>query len=125
MIPGWQMEAYERLRAEIVRAAVYDLKKAMRKSDRLGCVCNEQKNLEKWFLSKWGQFLCEDRGEYIIEKCRQTYKRHVPEKKSRIPEETQKAICADYKSGMLARDIFTKYGIDTRLLHIIIDRWYK
>ena len=78
MVPGWEMEAYERLRIEIVKSVVKDLKKAMRKSDRLGFVCGEQKNLEKWFLSKWGQFLCGDKGEYIIEKCLKTYKHHAP-----------------------------------------------
>jgi hypothetical protein len=126
MIPGWQMEACERIRAEIVKSAVRDLKKAMRKSDRLGCVCNEQMNLEKWFLSKWGQFLCEDRGEYIIDKCRKTYKYHAPEsKKPSIPIETQQAIWDDYKNGVPSRDIFDKYGINTRQLHIILERWYK
>lgn len=127
MIPGWQMEAYERLRTEIVRATVHDLKKAMRKSDRLGFVCDEQKNLEKWFLSKWGQFLCEDRGKYIIEKCRQTYKgrKHAKKKPPMIAEETQIAICEDYKNGMLSREIFDKYGINSRQLDKILERWYR
>lgn len=74
MIPGWQMEAYERLRTEIVRLAVIDYKKALRKSNREGAVCKEQRNLERWFLSKWGQMLCEDMGECIIEQCLRSYK---------------------------------------------------
>lgn len=124
MVPGWQMEAYERLQTEIVKLAVSDLKKAMRKSDRIGVVCSEQRKLERWFLSKWGQLLCEDRGEYIIEKCRQTYKHRVPRaKKFPIPEEQQKAIYADWKSGMQSSAIFDKYGINTRQLQIIRDRW--
>ena len=70
MMPGWQIEAYERLRTEIVRSVVKDLEKAVRKSKRQGTICDEQKNLEMWFLSKWGQLLSEDNGEYIIERCR-------------------------------------------------------
>lgn len=72
MIPGWQMEAYERLRTEIVRSVVKDLERAVRKSERQGAVCDEQKALEKWLRSKWGQLLSGDNGEYIIERCRQT-----------------------------------------------------
>ena len=72
MMPGWEMEAYERLRTEIVRAVVFDLKKAIRKSNRAGAICEEQKELEKWLLSKWGQLLSGDNGEYIIERCRKT-----------------------------------------------------
>ena len=75
MIPAWQMEAYERLRTEIIKAAVYDLKKAIRKSNRLGAVCDEQKKMESWFLSSWGQLLSGDNGEYIIEKCHKDYKK--------------------------------------------------
>lgn len=126
MVPGWQMEAYERLRVEIVTVAVRDLKKAMRKSDRLEFVCEEEKNLEKWFLSKWGQFLCEDRGEYIIEKCRQTYKHYKRDgRKPMFTEEQQTAICADYKSGMPSGEILVKYGIKSRHLDAILKRWYQ
>lgn len=126
MVPGWQMEAYERIRVEVVKSAVKDLKKAMRKSDRLGCVCNEQKSLEKWFLSKWGQFLCEDRGEYIIDRCRKTYKHRVLDgRKPMLTEEQEIAICEDYKSGMLSSEIFTKYGIKSRHLEAILKRWYQ
>ena len=66
----WQIEAYERLRIEIVRQAAKELECAVKKSKRQGHMCDEQKNLEKWFRSKWGQFLCGDNGEYIIKKCR-------------------------------------------------------
>ena len=72
MMPGWQIEAYERLRTEIVRSAADDYKKALKKSDWLGEVCEEQEKLERWFLSPWGQALSGDNGEYIIEKCRKT-----------------------------------------------------
>ena len=72
MLPGWQIEAYNRLRAEIVRSAVKDLEKAVKKSNRQGAICAEQKSMERWFLSKWGQFLSGDNGEYIIERCRKT-----------------------------------------------------
>ncbi len=126
MVPGWQMEAYERIRVEVVKSAVKDLKKAMRKSDRLGYVCDEEENLVKWFLSKWGQFLCEDRGEYIIEKCQQTYKHYKRDgRKQMIPEEQQRAICADYKSCMPSGEILAKYGIKSRHLDAILKRWYQ
>ena len=70
MMPEWQVDAYNRLRTEIVRSAVRDYEKAIRKSIRQGEVCEEQESLEKWFRSKWGQFLSGDNGEYIIERCR-------------------------------------------------------
>ena len=77
MIPEWQMEAYERLRTEIVRSVVKDLEKAIRKSNRQGAICEEQIRLEKWLRSKWGQFLSGDNGEYIIERCRRTKGKRV------------------------------------------------
>jgi hypothetical protein len=70
----WELEAYERLRTEIVRSAVNDLKKAIKKSKRLGYVCDEQKNMEAWFASPWGQTLCGNNGEYIVKQCRRAYK---------------------------------------------------
>lgn len=77
MIPEMQMEAYERLRAAVVKSAVEELKQAIRKSKRMGCVCEEQKKAEEWFRSKWGQFLCGEYGEYIINRCRENYKRNT------------------------------------------------
>lgn len=117
MIPGWKMAAYDRLRTEIVRSVVKDLKKAMRKSARLGLVCDEQKNLEKWFLSKWGQFLCEDRGEYIIEKCRQSVCKHkvieplerFVEAQSQSYEQALKEIKAGHKLTHWMWWIFPQY----------------
>lgn len=124
MIPGWQMEAYERLRTEIVRVAVFDLKKAMRKSDRLGKVCDEQLQLEKWFRSKYGQLLCGDNGEYIIEKCRETYNiRTYSNGKKIMPDAKQKEIYADYKRGMKYNAIRSKYGISNYQLNEIVRRW--
>ena len=83
MIPGWQMAAYERMRTEIVRLAVADLRKAIKKSKRMGVICAEQVELEQWFLSPWGQMLSGDNGRYIIEKCNQTYKRYPYRKRRR------------------------------------------
>lgn len=74
MIPGWQIDGYERLRIEIVRSATNDLKMALRKSNREGAICDEQIAMERWFLSGWGQMLCLDMGAYIIERCHQNYK---------------------------------------------------
>ena len=111
MIPDWQMEAYECLRAEIVKAAVFDYKKALRKSDRLGVVCGEQINLEKWFLSKWGQMLSGDNGEFIIEKCQKTYKpRAYTKQKGLLPESTQSEVYADYQRGVKNKEIQKSMG---------------
>jgi hypothetical protein len=133
MIPGWQMEAYERLRTEIVRSAVFDYKKDLRKSEKLGVICGEQKKLERWFLSKWGQMLTGDNGRYIIEKCRQSYKISTPyaryasnaEKKKGIAEDVQKRIYEDYRNGVRYKAIIQKYGISTTKLYDIVRRWDK
>lgn len=112
MIPGWQMEAFERLRTEIVRSAVYDLKKALRKSDRLGAVCTEQVTMERWFLSDWGQFLCENRGEYIIEKCHKIYKKaHGKLRAAPMTQEVEEKAYKDYKAGLSKKDILQKHNI--------------
>ena len=100
------------------------LKTAMKKSDRLGEVCNEQLQLEDWFRSKWGQLLCCDNGEYIIEKCRQTYKaRTYSNGKKVMPDEKQKEICADYKRGMSFKKIRVKHGISRYQFDCIVRRW--
>lgn len=124
MIPGWQIEAYERLRTEIVKSAVFDYKASLKKSDRLGLVCDEQKKMERWFLSKWGQLLSGDNGEYIIEKCRETYKGSSSRKgKKNIPDDVQKRICEEYKSGVRYKNITKRYGITHSTLYAIIRRW--
>lgn len=111
MMPGWQMEFYERLRAEIVKSAVDDLRKAIRKSKRLGYTCDEQIKLEKWFLSKWGQLLSGDNGEYIIEKCHETYKIGPDGRRSWIPDDVQREIWVDFRNGMARKEIYKKYGV--------------
>ena len=121
MIPGWQMEAYERLRTEIVRSAVADYQKALRKSHKDGAVCDEQKKLEKWFLSKWGQLLSGDNGEYIIEKCKQTYNtRTYKNGKRQLPDQTQKKIYDDYKKGMKIGEMRKKYNLSSFKLRMIL-----
>lgn len=119
-----QMDAYERLRTEIVRSAVKDLQRAYRKSDRLGGVCKEQISLEKWFRSQWGQLLSGDNGEYIIEKCRKTYKAPTHANgKRRMPDDVQKQICVEYHNKVRPREICKKYGISSETMHQIIRRW--
>lgn len=123
MMPGWQMEFYERLRAEIVKSAVDDLRKAIRKSKRLGYACDEQIKLEKWFLSKWGQLLSGDNGEYIIEKCHETYKIGTHGNgKSLVPDDVQRQICADYRNRVKRKDILKKYGISEHQFYRILRR---
>lgn len=112
MIPAWQMEAYERLRTEIVKSTVSDLQKALRKSDRIGAVCEEQVKLEAWLLSGWGQLLSGNNGEYIISKCHENYKTKAHKNgKWQMPQSAQNSIIADYKNGMPRREILKKYGI--------------
>lgn len=123
MIPDWQIEGYERLRVAIVKSAVRDLRKAMRKSARLGSVCEEQKTMEEWFLSKWGQLLCEDRGEYIIDRCWKTYKRKKGGTKQKIPDDVQLQIYKDYKNGVKNVTILKKYNINSSTLYFILKRW--
>lgn len=124
MVQGCQIDEYEALRTEIVRSAVMDLQRAMRKSDRLGFVCNEQIRLERWFLSKWGQALSGDNGEYIIEMCQKSY-RNKPHGngKKQLPDEIQKKIYADYQSGMRKKEICKKYGITSNQCEHIVRRW--
>lgn len=126
MIPGWQMEGYERLRTEVVKSAVKDYQNALRKSNRLGAVCAEQRKLEKWFLSKWGQLLSGDNGEYIIEKCQETYKTSASKKgKKNITDDVQKRIYEEYKNGARYKSIIQRYGITHQTLYNIVRRWEK
>ena len=112
MIPEWQMEAYERLRTEIVRSAVVDYKKALRKSDRECATCNKQIAMERWFRSNWGQLFCENRGEYIIDRCRQNYKAaHGKLRAAPMTQETEEKAHRDYKAGMSKKEIKQKHNI--------------
>lgn len=121
MIPGWQMEAYERLRTEIVRSAVIDLNKALRKSERMGSICNEQIAMERWFLSRWGQFLCCDQGEYIIEKCHNSYKAIL--RSEALTLEKEDKIHKDYKSGMSKKEMMKKHGITNFQYYKVLRRY--
>ena len=124
MVPEWKMAAYERLRAEIVKSAAHDYQKALRKSDRLGFICEEQTKLEDWFLSKWGQFLSGDNGEYIVERCRKTYKaRKFKTSKNKLPDDVQKKICEDYKNGMRLVDISKKHKVHVQTISTALLRW--
>ena len=123
-MPGWQIEAYERLRIQIVKSAVTDLKRAIRKSVRLGEVCDEQKKLEGWFLTKWGQMLSGDNGELIIEKCHNEHKDKFARKaRWKTSEETQKSILDDYQNGVSRREILKKYGITIPQYEKVLRTW--
>ena len=124
MIPGWQMAAFERLRVGIVKSVVDDLHKAMRKTERLGFVCDEQIELEKWFLSKWGQLLCENRGQYILERCKATYTpRSSKARKQVLSNDEERRLYMDFKSGMKLREIMRKYKLKDKTVYAIIRRW--
>lgn len=119
---GLELDFYMMLRAEVVKAAVDDLKKAMRKSDRLGHVCKEQETLEQWFLTPWGQALTDDNGEQIIARCRKTYKQGVGERPLLISDDIARKMCADYKGGMSKAEIADKYDTTE---HIVASAWRK
>lgn len=124
MVPESQMDFYETLRTEVVKQAVKDLQKAMRKSARVGYECDEQIKLEAWFRSKWGQLLCGDNGEYMIAKCRETYKTSGhPNGKIQLSDKVQKQICADWKKGTKVAVILKKYGIKIGRFNSILRRW--
>ena len=118
-----EFDFYMTLRAEVVRLAIDDLKKAMRKSDRLGYVCDAQRNLEKWFLSRWGQALSDDNGERIIEMCRRTYKRGAGERPLPISDDIARKICADYKGGMSMEKLGEKYGLTVPIVDRTLRQW--
>ena len=126
MIPGWQIEGYERLRTQIVKSAVKDYENALRKSKRLGAACKEQRELERWFLSKWGQMLSGDNGEYIIEKCQATYKTSASKKgKQIVKDDLQKRIYEEYRNGVGYKTIIQRYGISSTTLYAIVRRWER
>ena len=57
---------YEPLRIAILRQAVVDYKRALKRKDPAKIA-----ELERFFLSEYGQFLSNYSGRYIIEKCKQ------------------------------------------------------
>ena len=121
------MEGVERLRIEIVKSAVDDYRKALKKSDRIGEVCKEQLSLENWFLSPWGQQLSGDNGELIIEKCRSNYK-NVHNNKARqqlLKKDTQRKIYEEYINGVKYKAILERYKISSTMLYNIVKRWEK
>ncbi len=124
MIPEWQMEGYELLRIEIVRAAVQDYKVALRKSAKEGCKCEKEIALENFFLSGWGQFLTGDNGEVIIEKCRADF-RFVPLRRGRkkLSEEVEIAVFEDVRNGMLLKDAAKKYGVCPETIQRCVKKW--
>ena len=56
---------YEPIRAAILRQAIRDYITALRERDYYNMA-----QLERFFLSDWGQLLSYDHGEYIIENCK-------------------------------------------------------
>ena len=85
---------YERVRVEIVRQAINDYEKALKRESKgkPPLAIYSVKSLEKFFLSEWGQALSGNNGKYIIEKCR----RRVEIKKSRGKDNGRKTnVCKD------------------------------
>ena len=56
---------YTEIRAAILRQAVKDYKKALELRNYA-----ERSKLERFFLGEWGQWLSDNNGEYIIDKCK-------------------------------------------------------
>ena len=59
----------EPLKVAIVSSVVSDLCKAIKKNDK-----TEIAELEDWMQSEWGALLCEYKGEYIADRCRDLVK---------------------------------------------------
>ena len=58
-------DAYKNVRYAIVKQAIDDYKRALRRGKEA-----EIKAIERWFLSEWGEFLSDNKGAYIIEKVK-------------------------------------------------------
>lgn len=70
---------YESLRLAIVELAVRDYEAALKYGNE-----KEIKSLERFFLSKWGQYLSDDHGEYIINRCRKEHEKRQPKKRKTV-----------------------------------------
>ena len=66
-------EEYTTIAAAIILQAMKDYKRALLRVRKRKSKHNEKKvrELERFFLSAWGQSLSFDRGEYIIARCRE------------------------------------------------------
>jgi hypothetical protein len=123
-VPEWQYPAYERLRTEIVRAAVEDYKAALRRSKSTGEKCSKEQALEKFFLSAWGQTLTGNNGEYIIELCRKDCRyTKSPMSRQKLSVEKQRELIADYLNGAKGADMAKKYGVSIETVYRCIRRW--
>lgn len=60
-----ELKGYEALAAAILQQAMKDYETAIRNNN-----FHKKLELERFFLSKFGQILSYDHGEVIIEKCR-------------------------------------------------------
>ena len=60
------MYGYELLREAIIRRAILDYILALKKRDKYYMA-----QIERFFLSEWGQFLSLDNGKYLIYRCKQ------------------------------------------------------
>lgn len=74
-----QETAYEYLRFGILKQAVVDYKKALKRRDsgKSPTAIYSVKALEIFFLSSWGQFLSNNNGKYIIEKVNQEHEKEI------------------------------------------------
>lgn len=120
------VDGIERLRIAIVAQVVEELKRAMLVSDREGEKCQQQKDLERWLLSPWGQTLSGNNGEKIIRLCQRTYNvNRYRNGKAKIPDKVKEQIRNDWKSGMKRSAIRRKYGVSAHWLDQTIVRWKK
>ena len=124
-VPEWQLPGYEKLRIEIVRVAVEDYKAALRSSAIMGKKCDKEIELEKFFLSAWGQALCGGYGRYIMGRCRKNTKRtnNKRNRHCKISDEHQKAIVTDYMNGMTYEQLAEKYGVSFSTIQYHMRSW--
>ena len=124
MIPDWQIPCYERLRNEIVRSAVTDYKKALKVSQGEGEKFDREKALERWFRSKWGQFLCENQGEYIMEVCKKSKPKGFGRGRTpNITDEQKGQIVKALKEGEPILSLAEKYGVGHKRIREIRDTY--
>lgn len=121
-VQEWQLPGYEMLRIKIVQLAVTDYRVALRKSSLTGKKCAKEEELERFFLSRWGQALSGNNGQYIMDKCKaEKYKKRS--NADQRPDEEQIKIVEEYRSPTGGCDVCKKYNITQNDLYRYIARW--
>lgn len=123
-VPEWQIPGYENLRLRILQQAVDDYRAAIKKSRLKGEKIEAEDELEKFFLSHWGQMLSGDNGKYIIDRCQKDHSSNRRQGQSqKLTDDEQVAVVSDYLNGMKARELRQKYGITYNDIQRYLKKW--